>query len=189
MLTATQYRRWKDFALRMAQVVCPKSKRPSADWVRDHVADFFGRMLEDSKDEPSREARMVCDWDSSDAYEEPAFLGCTSYAPLVCDLISEWSADINPFYYEADDSDEAYEQYEEQWIGPIRCCVRAGLDIAASPSAGVVGFTAGDVRTMYPEGVPDWVQNGLWYEGWPGPHKPGTGKPFADIRDDERLLL
>ena len=27
---------------------------------------------------------------------------------------------------------------------------------------GVVGFTAGDIRRMYPEGVPDWVKNGDW---------------------------
>ena len=50
-----------------------------------------------------------------------------------------------------------WEQWEQQWGGPVRYCIRAGLDCASAPSAGVVGFTAGDVRRMYPEGVPDWV--------------------------------
>lgn len=50
-----------------------------------------------------------------------------------------------------------YEQWGDQWGGPIHCCIRAGLDFAAGPSAGVLGFTAGDVRRMFPEGVPDWV--------------------------------
>ena len=49
------------------------------------------------------------------------------------------------------------DQWDEQWGGPVRCCVRAGLDFASEPSAGVLGFTAGDLRRMYPEGVPDWV--------------------------------
>ncbi len=50
-----------------------------------------------------------------------------------------------------------YEQWNEQWGGPIHCCIRAGLDMACAPSGGVVGFTAGDIRKMYPEGVPEWL--------------------------------
>ena len=50
-----------------------------------------------------------------------------------------------------------YEQWEDQWGSPVTCCIRAGLDMAGSPSGGVIGFTAGDVRAMYPEGVPEWL--------------------------------
>lgn len=50
-----------------------------------------------------------------------------------------------------------YEQWDEQWGGAVCCCIRAGLDMACAPSGGVVGFTAGDVRKMYPEGVPEWL--------------------------------
>jgi hypothetical protein len=71
----------------------------------------------------------VCDWDHEDEGE------CR------CD-------DIEEHYYE---------QWDEQWGSPVRCCIRAGLDCASAPSAGVLGFTAGDVRRMYPEGVPEWV--------------------------------
>ena len=51
----------------------------------------------------------------------------------------------------------AIEQWSDQFFGPVRCCLRAGLDMAAAPSGGVVGFTAGDIRRMYPEGMPDWL--------------------------------
>lgn len=54
--------------------------------------------------------------------------------------------------------DRFREQWSEQWGGPVRCCIRAGLDVASAPSAGVCGFSAGDIRKMYPEGVPDWVK-------------------------------
>ncbi len=38
---------------------------------------------------------------------------------------------------------------------------RAGLDMASEPSAGVVGFTIGDLRRMYPEGLPEWIAGGF----------------------------
>lgn len=55
----------------------------------------------------------------------------------------------------------AHERFDEDWYGPVRCCVRAGLDLASSPSAGVVGFTVATLRTMYPEGIPEWIR--AWF--------------------------
>lgn len=55
-------------------------------------------------------------------------------------------------------SERHFERVRDRWCGPATCCIRAGLDCACSPSAGVMGFTAGDLRRMYPEGVPDWVK-------------------------------
>jgi hypothetical protein len=40
----------------------------------------------------------------------------------------------------------------------ITAIIRASLDVAVKPSAGVGGFTVGDLRKMYPEGLPEWVQ-------------------------------
>lgn len=79
------------------------------------------------------------------------------------------------------------EQWDQQWGGPVRCCIRAGLDCAAAPSAGVVGFSAGDVRRMYPEGVPDWVfkpDEKLYY--WLTDVKNGT---FAELPDSMGVVL
>jgi len=80
-----------------------------------------------------------------------------------------------------------YHQWNDQWGGPICCCVRAGLDMACSPSAGVIGFTAGDVRRMYPEGVPEWVfppDERLMY--WPSGEPDGL---FVDLPDEAALCL
>jgi len=54
--------------------------------------------------------------------------------------------------------DDWMQDWEDQWSNPVGACVRAALDVAVGPSMGVSGFTAGDIRHMYPEGVPDWVQ-------------------------------
>lgn len=81
-----------------------------------------------------------------------------------------------------------YEQWDDQWGGPVRCCIRAGLDFASSPSAGVIGFTAGDLRAMWPaEGVPEWVMppnERLHY--WLSDQLNGT---FAELPDTAGIVL
>lgn len=78
-------------------------------------------------------------------------------------------------------------QWDEQWGGPVHCCVRAGLDFAAAPSQGVIGFTAGDVRRMYPEGVPDWVfPPGEQLHYWPSNEVNGM---FVDLPDKACVVL
>ena len=92
-----------------------------------------------------------------------------------------------------------YEQWEEQWNGPVLCCIRAGLDCAFAESAGVLGFTAGDLRKMYPEGVPVWV---VGADAWdmisieavvPGvgfvPSEPKPNGTFEELQDDAAIWL
>lgn len=81
----------------------------------------------------------------------------------------------------------AHYQWQEQWASPVHCCIRAGLDMAAEPSAGVVGFTAGDIRRMYPDGVPEWLfpkGEHLYY--WPTDKLNGT---FQDLPDNAEIVL
>lgn len=72
--------------------------------------------------------------------------------------------------------------------------------MAVAPSAGVLGFTAGDLRRMYPEGVPNWVKGDV--QEWetiprivvmPGvgfttgePHSPTS---FDEIPDDQGIWI
>lgn len=87
-----------------------------------------------------------------------------------------------------DEDDQArYEAWVDRWYGPVSCCVRAGIDFAADPSAGVIGFTAGDVRRMYPEGVPDWVfpPNERLHH-WPTDRVNGT---FPELPDEAQVVL
>ncbi len=117
--------------------------------------------------------------------------------PLVCDTVAELLDDESPsFYFDDDERAEnearelaAYEQWDEQWGGPVCCCIRAGLDMACSPSMGVMGFTAGDIRRMYPEGVPEWIfkpDEKLVYSFTDPVVENGT---FAELPDSAGVLL
>lgn len=41
----------------------------------------------------------------------------------------------------------------------LSACVRAGFDVAVAPSGGVIGFTVGDLRSIFDGALPDWVSN------------------------------
>jgi hypothetical protein len=98
--------------------------------------------------------------------------------------------------------DEHYQEARDQWAGPIECCLRAGLGAAIDGGSGmgVMGFTAGDIRRMYPEGVPDWIAR-QWDDGetigakavCPGvgfvPEVVGASPKFEDMEDNNALWL
>lgn len=59
-------------------------------------------------------------------------------------------------------------QYEFERRGDIFCgkfgdqlsaCVRAGFDVAVKPSGGVMGFTVGDLRKIFKNRIPGWINN------------------------------
>jgi len=122
-----------------------------------HVQDFIECR--------ESEAERIESWDSSPVY--------------VCDRMGEYIED-NGFYDvegaildsledqglqspELEDRRDALiDRWEDRWWGPVQCCVRAGLDVASEPSGGVVGFTVGDLRRMYPEGFPTWLTEIDW---------------------------
>lgn len=51
----------------------------------------------------------------------------------------------------------------------LEACVRAGFDLAVNPSAGVLGFTVGNLREAFGGLLPDWVAG--WFDP---PLLPGT---------------
>ncbi len=203
-MTNEQYERWRDFALRMARNCFPQHRRPNSRWIIEVVEDFFDAL---------DESTICClvDWDHSEPYpkghpywhrfgnglgrwrESPYCVGSMmpefldsyrGYAPR-CQVCRMYEQDGECRCEEIEDL--YYEQWDEQWGGPVRCCIRAGLDCASAPSAGVVGFSAGDVRRMYPEGVPDWVfppHERLKY--WLSDEVNGT---FAELPDEAGVVL
>lgn len=144
----SQYTRWRDFAVRMARTYHHRNaafrKRLEAC-----VVDFVDRYTSGGTDIAGIES-----WDHGKN-------GC-GYA---CDYATEFARDMEDWYgaprYHYDDGRDgptaAFRRWEERVVAPFECCVRAGLDMAAEPSAGVAGFTVGDLRRMYPEGVPEWI--------------------------------
>ncbi len=76
-------------------------------------------------------------------------------------------------------------------MSPVACCIRAGFDYAVKPSMRVLDFTAGDLRRMYPEGVPHWVKNGDWETAGVKGVIPGVGfvpEPRGTDTRSTRLL-
>ena len=161
-MTQQQFERWKDFALRMARTCFVRSRRPDAQWIENAVTDFFYELDEDV-------VACIVNWENSNNYP-----GGNRCHELVCDLVSEmldgylgcserckvclWPHNYPEGDCRCEEKRQLYhEQWQDQWGEPVRCCLRAGLDCASEPSSGVIGFTAGDVRRMYPAGVPDWV--------------------------------
>ena len=169
-MTPQQYERWKDFAIRMARRGWPPGalRRPLPAWVEHMVEWWFDAYL------PDDEIPSVTSWDGAPAY--------------ICDSVSEFIWNREPYfginlddYNEEDRRQElAREQWDEQWGGPVRCCIRAGLDMAAEPSAGVVGFNVGDLRRMYPEGLPEWLVQTF---------EPSKGRTIADASDATAVWL
>lgn len=149
-VTETQYERWKDFALRMARNGWEHITEARRGKIEEEVRSFFYQLQDDWK-------KMV-DWDESEDRE------------LCCgDWFSEFLQSVEGYW-------QLSERRMENWRfeAQLHSCIRAGLDLASAPSAGVVGFTLGDLRRMYPEGLPDWVCEGYEKDLRSGPDDAGV---------------
>jgi hypothetical protein len=124
-------------------------------FVESVVKDFFRDILDDDKWYAENRGKgmveRIQDWDSSN--EDGLDRNATLYP--VCDRMSCLLDEKNPHRYHG--TDRQYARWDEHWGARVRCCVRAGLDMASAPSAGVVGFTVGDLRRMYRGHIPDWL--------------------------------
>lgn len=147
-MSPEQYERWKDFSIRMARYAFSNVTEARRIKIEKEVSHFFFVKFDDD-DESIAE---VIDWDNS-----PSYVG---------DRVSEF---LNGHYHEKEFANGRIEPRGNKFENQVSCCIRAGLDCASSPSGGVLGFTVGDLRAMYPEGLPDWV-----IEGYEPPITPDT---------------
>ena len=158
-MDSTQFRRWYEFSLRMAHRGYPRMKCNGRRFVASCVKDFFRRI-------DGWEAGLVqriVGWDVTDNSGQPVDLyGHKPIGPYVCDMIAEMSDSWCPY-----STDRERERWDDLWGRRISCCIRAGLDMASEPSAGVAGFTVGDLRRMYAGRVPDLLAGALSYKGNP----------------------
>ena len=164
-----QYKRWKDFAIRMSEKGWPIKEIMKKEHQRSvilAVLDFFDLIESNYRSDVIR----IESWDNTreNTNIPPDRYGRYPIAPYICDIVSEMMSSYNPFYWDDEDNDKAYHAWDDLWGSRINCCIRAGLDLAANPSAGVLGFTKADLERMYPEGVPKWIsgdwkkKNGDW---------------------------
>lgn len=168
-MTTVQYSRWVRFALRMAHRGWPRLPRKSRKKVAEMVKDFFQCLDKDL-------VPRIGSWDDTDECNE-----CVANRPeaestrnwtklnnchcrtLVCDGVTCLLDDRNPHEYGySDGGGYQYRRWDETWGCRVRCCIRAGLDLASEPSAGVLGFEICDLRRMYRGNIPVWINNGEW---------------------------
>ncbi len=157
-MTRQQFRRWYGFAVRMARRGLNGGRplpRKSIEFLEKVIRDFFRGILDDDRWYAEHRGKgmieRIQDWDNSDhdGIERGEFL----YP--VGDRVTILLEERNPHRYHGTDSQ--YDRWDEHWGARVRCCIRAGLDMASAPSAGVVGFTIGDLRRMYRGTLPAWL--------------------------------
>ncbi len=139
-MTKEQYDRWKDFALRMVNVVVSaRKKSPSRFDVTSEIEDMFTCRFD-------HDWERIRDWD----YTEPSDWNKTHWphhAMSVNSHIDDRAEYIIPNYWSLN-TDVQHEKARERFVDPVSICIRAGLDVAVRPSAGVCGYSAGDIRKM-----------------------------------------
>ncbi|NTG07179.1 hypothetical protein [Rhizobium rhizogenes] len=138
-MSPDQFDRWKDFSIRMACHAFPSATQARRLKIEKEVAAFFSWY-----DRDSEEVAKITDWDNSPSY--------------ICDQVDNHLESHQHYRYNHKTGCE--EPHGNKFENQVSCCIRAGLDCASEPSCGVIGFTVGDLRRMYPEGVPDWVTAG-----------------------------
>jgi hypothetical protein len=139
-----QFERWEDFAIRMAKHCYPDITDARRKKIIEEVESFF--------DDRKYEADWtdIMDWDGNG---DDFFL---------CDYVDE-------FYDNHRHWNRREECYTGKFFNQVTSCIQSGFDMAISSgdgtvgcSAGVIGFSAGDIRRMYQRNVPKWIK-ALWY--------------------------
>jgi len=122
---------WMDFATKMVDKVFEVTPERRAK-IREEVLDYIERF----------KGFPVVGWDDEH-----------SDAGYICDHFDDW---FEKYYIKKNGEWE-----QSKFLRDIACAVRAGLDIALPDRAqgGVLGFSVGDLRAMYPEGLPDYIVN------------------------------
>ena len=132
-MTAEEHARWKDFSKRLAHHGWPQATDARKERIADVVSWFIEQYDSGRED--------VDGWDGNGKV-------------YVCDDLSEF---LDVHCHRPLDVD-VQTRFEMQ----VSSCVRAGLDVAVTPSAGVVGFDVGTLQQMYDGKIPAWITE--WFE-------------------------
>lgn len=136
-MTRLEYGRWINFSIRMAKHAWPNMTEQRKKRLKEEILSFFQWELKDCPDYIA----AVDDWDTSPDRDQ--YCLCSS---------------VDSFFDQFEHWDERTgERKDNRFFTQIVCCIRAGFDIAVKQSGGVLGFTVGDLRRMFPNGLPAWV--------------------------------
>jgi hypothetical protein len=156
-MTEEQFRRWATFAIRMAHRGWPHIPRKSRKLVARAVKEVLREVRHDYP------LSDVGDWDGYYRDEDGRLVDKKC---IVGDAVQTTEEGFNPYYWEDGKSYRGRSSRNERWYDTywvrVNCCLRAGLDLAVSPSAGVLGFEICDLRRMYRGNIPTWINDGRW---------------------------
>lgn len=130
-----QFQRWKGFSLRMARRGYPDITEVRQRKIEKECLEWFDYIMPSFCDPGWK---VYEDWDGKNGH-------------YLCDDVSQ--------YFEHHLHWRREQEYGGWFYNQIVSCIRAGFDMAVEPSGGVVGFTVGDLRRMYPRGIPGWLMN------------------------------
>lgn len=137
-----QLERWKQLSLGLARSyksLTPARKAKLLEEVDECIEWVVCNGLE-----------TIVDWDS--ALYEAGRLVKYSAGSQVDDYL--WD---NRYKFEKRNSNGNIELVTGRFGTMLASCVRAGFDMAVSPSAGVLGFSVGNLRDIFDGAIPDWV--------------------------------
>ncbi len=192
-MTPEDHARWETTALALA-ALRHDGARPSRQWAVDKVQGFFDCL-------DRREVEHYIDWDRSRRGDTGGWW------PIVCDQMDHYiedlfrervgghleccdSGDPRHVYYMCARCEEIDWQARDQWAygpwgGAVSAPVRAAMDMVVG-GCGVIGYTVGDLRRIFPDGIPEWAfPDGEQLETW-------DGEPVGTIHeqpDEQGLVL
>jgi len=141
-LNAEQYLDWMEFSCSMA-----RHYPHATDARRRRLAKEVDYWFEELSDQEYW--RHMIDWDNSEEMPEMDHYGRTQRYDYCCDLFTE-SFDDHDYHH--NNPDREYKFHTQ-----LACCIRAGIDLAGKPAAGVLGFTIGDLKHIFGGVIPQWV--------------------------------
>jgi hypothetical protein len=134
-MNKTQLRRWKKVSIGLARDCHPNLTEARRAKLVEQVEDCIDTLVWNNGPE------AIKNWDGNRG------------SVYVCDAVSNF---IDERHYHVRTSTS--EPYENRFARQVTACVRAGFELAVAPSAGVIGFTVGDLRTIFNRRLPQWVK-------------------------------
>lgn len=169
-----KFNRWHNFSLRMAKTCYGKRKSPSFTWIMETLDQCFEHIKTEG-------VNCFKSWDNTLPYpKNHSCYGFWNGKPNKPSGLGDWFQEVIEYevwvqfrYFattkevkqldkwndkaDFDKYDELKEKIVSRVCEPVHCCLRAGLDLVGEQSGGVLGFTVGDLKRMYPEGIPEWI--------------------------------
>lgn len=134
-MDTTQLARWKQLSLGLARTAWPNLTAARRAALLKAIDDFIEDLI------AAWPLAEICSWDG-----HPGKV-------YVCDAIDDFLWDRGYILERGD------EPVRGRFGDMVAACVRAGFDVAVSPSAGVLGFfTVGHLRVIFDGHMPDWVR-------------------------------